>query len=338
MHGELVAQHRVIDLAEHDERLVDRLQRCERPVGGDLDDGQHVVRVGVSPSSGKLLRNADRLRAVVPALFEPADAAQGDREVAVRGHRRRRAGLRARECGRVVPGRRSRVRQAHREMAQGHRDGSPPGHVIEALGDVLREAKRVRRAGQAIELDLELRLGDVQIELLAKAGALGRGPERPRGHSQLGLGVVGSPVDRGEVRSLDRQPRGVERSPRCRGARERRRELARAIDPSSLAVTAEQAHGERRIRAVPSRQDALDPRGDEGGLVARCEAVEQLRTCGDRHDVAVRAVGKRGRRNERRASGSKPEAGGGARGAMEPTDGRGATDGDVAGGGTTLPL
>ena len=145
--GELVAQHRVLDLAEDDERLVDRVQRRQRPVRGDLDDGEHVVRVGVTPAGRELARDADGLRGVVTPLVEAPDAPERDGEVAVRAHRGRAARGGAREGGRVVLGGRARIGEAHRQVAERHRHGGPPRAVLEPLGHVLGEAQRVRRIG-----------------------------------------------------------------------------------------------------------------------------------------------------------------------------------------------
>jgi hypothetical protein len=309
VHRELVAEHAVVDVAEDDEGLVDRLQRRDGAIRRDLDDGEDVVRVGVAPAGRELVGDADRLRRVVTPFFEPADAAERDREIAVGGHRRRGAGLRAREGRRVVLRRRARIGEAHREMAKRHRDGGAPREVVEALGDVLREAKRVRRARQAIELDLELRLRDVHVELLAQACTLGRRAERAGRDAELGLGVIGPTVDRGQVRAFDGEPRRVERGPRGWRARERRGELARPVDATRLAVTAEQAHRERRVGSVPAREDALDPPGDEWRLVARGEAVEQLGAGRDRHDVAVGTVRERRRWDCAAGVGKHPRSG-----------------------------
>ncbi len=157
MHGELVAQHAVVDVAQDDEGLVDRLERRDGPIGRDLDDGEDVVCVRVTPAGRELVGDADRLRAVVAAFFEAADAAEGDGQVAVRRHRSCGASLGSREGGRVVLGRGARVRQAHRKMPERHGDRGAPRQVVQAFGDVLGEAERVGRPGQAIELDLELR-------------------------------------------------------------------------------------------------------------------------------------------------------------------------------------
>ena len=98
----------------------------------------------------------------------------------------------------------------------------------------------------------------------------------------------------------------VERVPRRRGAGQRRREVARAIDAARLAVRAQQAHRERGVRPRPPGEHALDPRRDERRFVRRGEPVEQLRARGDRDPVGP---GKRGRRHRAARVGQRTRAG-----------------------------
>ena len=73
MLGQLVAQRRLINLAEHDERLVDRLDGRERAVRSNLDDREHVVGVRVAPSHCDVVSHADRLRGVMTPFLEAPD-------------------------------------------------------------------------------------------------------------------------------------------------------------------------------------------------------------------------------------------------------------------------
>ena len=123
-------------------------------------------------------------------VVEPADRAERDREVPVRAHRGDAARRRAAERGAVVLHRHARIGEAHREVAERHRDGHAPRAVLEPLGDVLGEAQGRRRLLHAVEPQLELRARQVHVELLAEPGAARRGRERARREAELGLGVV----------------------------------------------------------------------------------------------------------------------------------------------------
>ena len=202
-------------------------------------------------------------------------------------------------------------------MAERHRDRHAPRALLEALGDVLGEPQGARGLLCAPHAQLELRLREVHVELLAQPRAARRDLQRARRLAKLGVGVIGAAVDRRDNRALDREARGVERVPRRRGARERRRELARAIEPARLAVAAEEAHGERRVDARAPAHHALDPRDDERPLVRGREPVEELRTRRHRHAVE-RAHGSGGR-GQPLASEPRRRRGDGAGRARRPT-------------------
>ena len=60
---------------------------------------------------------------------------------------------------------------------------------------MLREPQRGLRLLDAVELELELRGAEVEVELLAQARAAGREREGARRVPELGFGVIGAPVD-----------------------------------------------------------------------------------------------------------------------------------------------
>ena len=252
-----------------------------------------VVRVGVPPARRRLRCDADGLRGVEPTL-EAADAAQRDGQVAVRAHRGGAPGGRAGQGRRVVLRGRARIGQAHRQVPQRHRHRGPPRAVLQPLRHVLRQPEGVRRVRHAIELQLELRLGQVHVELLSQPRSLRRRGQCTGRETQLGLRVVPASVDGGEDRALDGEPRAVQRVPRCRCAGQGGRQVPRAVHPARLPVGAKQSHRERRVRPRPPGEHALDPRRDEGGFVGRREPVQQLRARRDGHRVGA---GQRGRRD-----------------------------------------
>jgi hypothetical protein len=220
MRRQLIAEHRMIGLAEHHERLIDRVQGFDRTIRGDLDDCQHVVSIGMSPTCREVARDGDRLDTVLPAFVESSDAAQRDREVSVRAHCRGAARGRTGECGGVVSGSSSWVREAHGQVTEGHGCRGMPGSVLQALGDVLGESKGLRRARKTGQSELELRLRQMQIQLFSKTRASWRGGERTRSIAQLRLCVVAAAVEGRQNGSLDGKTRGIERVPGTRGTRQ----------------------------------------------------------------------------------------------------------------------
>ena len=283
--GQLVAQRRLIDLAEHDEGLVDRLDGGKRAIRSDLDDREHIVGVGVAPPHGDVVRHADGLRGVVTPLFEPADAAQGDGDVSVPAHGRRPPRRRAAERCQIVPDRSSGVCQTHRKMPESHRHGGAPRSVFESFGTVLGEPEDARRVGGPIELQLELRLRQVKVELLAQSSSLRRRCERSRRQSQFGIRMIASAIDGRQDGALDGETSAVQGTPRCRRGRKRCGEVARPVDTAGLAVCTQEAHGQCGVAAQSARQNALDPRSDERCFVRRGKPVEELRACRDRNAV-----------------------------------------------------
>jgi hypothetical protein len=91
----------------------------------------------------------------------------------------------------------ARVRQAHCQMSKRHGDWAARSAVFEPIGDVLGQVKRLGTRRAPIEPDVDLRLGDVQVELLAKAAALGPCGKGARRYAQLSLRAFGSPLCRG---------------------------------------------------------------------------------------------------------------------------------------------
>jgi hypothetical protein len=164
---QLVAQHGVIDLSEDDERLVDGVQGFERAICRNFDDSKDVVGVGVSPSRGKIACHGDRLDGVLSALVETSDAAEGNRKVAVGSHRRSASRRCSGQGRRVVFRRSTRIRQPHRQVTERHRRRGVPRAILQALGNVLGEAQRLRGVWKAAKPEFELGLRQMQIELLA---------------------------------------------------------------------------------------------------------------------------------------------------------------------------
>ena len=139
MTGELVAERRLLEVTERGVCVIQRLERGDRAVGGDLDDREDVVGVRMAPAGGDLSGDLAGHRRVVARVLELTDRAERDREVSVGTHRGEPAGRRALERDSVVLGGCARVGEAHREMPQRHRYGHAPGAVLQAFGDVLGE-------------------------------------------------------------------------------------------------------------------------------------------------------------------------------------------------------
>ena len=303
---ELVAQHRMVDVAEDDERLVDGVQRLERAFRRDLDDREDVVRVGVAPPRRDFARDLERLQRVVTALVEATDAPEGDGEVAVRRHGRGPAGRRAIERRRVVLRRRARVGQAHRQVAERHRHRRRARRRLRAAR---RRARRGEAPGSRSRLDRASRRAAPARGGCRAARAAPCPSEPPPGRATR---AEARPRRGRRARRWSRGWRA--RSPSApassgfhdaRRARERRRKVARPVDAPGLAVGAKEADGQRRVGPGPARHRVLDPRRDERRLVGGGEAIEELRARGDR-DVLERRQGRRRNRAARVRKGTGP--------------------------------
>jgi hypothetical protein len=114
MFGELVTQHGMVDIAEHDEGFVDDVQCSSRLIGGDFENGQNVVCVCMSQGRGNFTGDPDRLKRVMAALVEAAHAAECDREVAVGRHGESAARRNANKRRCVLLGGPPRIGEPHR--------------------------------------------------------------------------------------------------------------------------------------------------------------------------------------------------------------------------------
>ena len=313
--GELVAEHRLLEIAEDGERLVDRGQA---PASGGRRRsprwrGRRTRRRGASPPRSRR-RSPIALCALARASSKrPIDPSAMARLPCAFIAGTPRAGERARAAC-VVLGGGSRVGQAHREVPERHRDGDLPGAVLEPLGDVLREAQRPGGLLRAVHPQLELRLREVHVELLAQPRAARRSLERAGRLAELGVGVVGAPVDGREDGALDGEARRVERVPRGWGARERRGELrarGRSRPASRYARRRRTASaGSTRVRAA---HHGLDPRDDERPFV---RGGERSRSCAA---AAMETPSSAEAGDERRSPPPSPTEGGdGARRARRP--------------------
>jgi hypothetical protein len=124
--GELVAQHRMVDIAEDGERFVDDVQAAPGSVRAISTMARTSCASAWRHPAATVARDADGLPSCCAGVFEAPDASKSDCEVSVRVIARvPRAGI-ADQGRRVVLGCRARIGEAHRQVSQGHRHGRPP--------------------------------------------------------------------------------------------------------------------------------------------------------------------------------------------------------------------
>jgi hypothetical protein len=171
MFRELVPQHRMVEVAEHHESLVDDVQGCMGLIGGDFENGQDVVSIRVPQRRGHFAGDTDGLERMMAALVEAAHAAKRDRQVRVRSHRQSPSRRDADERRGVLFGRSARISEPHRQVSQCHCHGCAPSAVLNPLRHVLGESERFRGKVEALLASVQLRLRQMDVELLAKPGA-----------------------------------------------------------------------------------------------------------------------------------------------------------------------
>jgi hypothetical protein len=103
------------------------------------------------------------------------------------------------------------IREAHRQVSQGHRHRRPPPAVLDALGNVLREPQRLCGRLQPLQTYVEMSLRQVHVELLAKPRSAGRVAQGAGGQAKLCGRMLRTHFARCEEGSLDGESCDVER-------------------------------------------------------------------------------------------------------------------------------
>ena len=165
--GELIAESRLLDLAERRVRVIESLKCREGSIGRDLHDREYVVRIRMAPAGCDFARDVTRRGGVRACVIELADRPERDGKVTVRAHAGESARGRTLERHEVVTRCRARIGEPHREVSEGHRDRYAPSAILDALGNMLCEAKGGLRLFGAVETKLELGRRQVEIELFA---------------------------------------------------------------------------------------------------------------------------------------------------------------------------
>ena len=195
----------------------------------------------------------------------------------MRAHGRDPAGRRASERRRVVLDRGAGLGEPHRQVTQRHPHRSSPCAIFEPFGHVLGEPEIVQRVRASLEPHVELGLSEVEIELLAQPEPLRQRRQCPRGDAELRLRMVTAPVDRGQRSAFDGEPGRVDRVPRRRRARQRRRKFSRTVELAGLAVGAQEANGEGRIGPRAPGEHGLQPVREKRPFVRSRKPVEERR-------------------------------------------------------------